>query len=141
MKKAIIVCFCLIVFPAFAEPVRIDLSPKDCHRLLDDSAAYVPGVSTTRKAVVPADLNQSADIPLPDLDNMTFPVYLDLEQNFPLWKEKGQRGFAPVGQVEFKDGDVFVNGTLVSKNKLNAVKQVCREKMKNIDKNNLINVQ
>ena len=139
MKKIIMATgFFLMAFQACAEPVRLHLSVKDCRRLLDDSASYVAGVSTTGKAVAPADLNQNADVSLPDLDNMIFPVYLDLKRDFPFWESKMKTGFVPIGRIEFKDGDVFVNGTLVSKNKQNVLKEVCR---KNIDKNNLKKVQ
>ena len=88
----------------------------------------VPGISVTGQAVTPADLNEN--IPLPDLNNMTFPVYLDLERDFPFWESKTEAGFVPLAQVEIKNGQVFVNGRLVSENGVMSLKKECESERK-----------
>lgn len=128
MKKALTVGLFLIASPVCAGQVRVDLSKADCLQLLTDSAEYVPGVSVTGQAVTPADLNEN--IPLPDFNNMTFPVYLDVERDFPFWESKTEAGFVPLAQVEIKNGQVFVNGHLVSENGVMSLKKECESERK-----------
>ena len=126
-----------------AEPLRINIHKQDCIRLLSQSADYVPGVSATGQAVAPADLNGGTNIPLPDLENMTLPIYLNLKRDFPFWASDLDAGFLPVARVDFRGGQIFVNDTLVSEEGINALKKACFDGLKkeNMDKNNLTPVQ
>ncbi|MBO4521119.1 MAG: hypothetical protein J5787_07935 [Alphaproteobacteria bacterium] len=143
MKKIALAFLLLITGNVRAEPVRVDVRKQDCIRLLFQSADYVPGLSATGQEVAPADLNDDANIPLPDFKNMTLPIYLNLKRDFPFLESDLDAGFLPVARVDFRDGQIFVNDTLVSKEGANALKKACREGLKeeNIDKNNLTPVQ
>ena len=143
MKKIALALFFLMTENVYAESVRIDIPKSDCLRLLAESADYVPDISTTGQEVVPADLNNDTNIPLPDLENMTLPVYLNLKRDFPFLVSDLDIGFLPVARVDFRDGRIFVNDTLVSEEGVNALKKACLEslKKKKIDKNNLTPVQ
>ena len=127
MKRGLALCLFFIAPSVCAGQVRVDMSKADCLRLLADSAEYIPGVSVTGQAVTPADLNDN--IPLPDLNNMTFPVYLDLERDFPFWDSKTAMGFFPLAHVEIKNGQVFVNGHLVSENGVTSLKKECESEL------------
>ena len=131
MNKTLPVCLCLIASTVCADPVRMDVSGRDCFRLMTSSAEYVPGVSVTGQAVAPADLNGGTDMPLPDLDDMTLPVYVDLERNFPFWDSELEAGVIPVARVDFKDGWVFVNGKPVSRQVQAVLKEECRKSFEN----------
>ena len=127
MKRGVAACLLLTASPVCAGQVRVDLSKADCLRLLTDSAEYVPGVSVTGQAVAPADLN--GGIPLPDLDDMTFPVYLDLKRDFPFQDSEMKEGNVPLAQVEIKNGQVFVNGRVVSENGVTSLKKECKSNL------------
>ena len=114
MKRAASVLLLLMAENAFADPVRVDVSRSDCARLNVVPANYVAGVSSTGRPVVPADLNGGISVPLPDVENMSFPVYLDLERDYPFFNSELNMGALPAARVDFHDGRVFVNGTLVS---------------------------
>lgn len=118
----------LITSPVCAEQVRVDVSKTDCLRLLTDSAEYVPGVSVTGQAVTPADLDDN--ISLPDLNNMAFPVYLNLERDFPFWNSEMNMGFLPLAQVEIRNGQVFVNGRVLSETGKTSLKTECAAYLK-----------
>lgn len=143
MKKIALAFLFLTTGNVCAEPVRVDIPKSDCTRLLTESAAYVSGVSVTGREVVPADLNDGADVPLPDLENMTLPVYIDLKRDFPFWASDMEAGFLPVARVDFRGGQIFVNGAPVSKEGENALRKACLESLKKekMDKNNLTPVQ
>lgn len=137
VNNAVLFSFCLIATEACADPVQVDLPRRDCIRLLADSPVYVPGISSTGKNVVPADLNDSSSL------DVTMPVYLDLERNFPFWQSRLQMGVVPAAEVNFQNGRIFVNGSMVSENGLNALQKACKRSLEKekIDKNNLTPVQ
>ena len=142
MKKVLPVCFCLMASAAYGGQVRVDLQKQDCIRLLSSSPDYVAGVSVTGKNIVSSDLNGIGSLFF-DFDNMVFPVYLDLERDFPFWKSKTALGKIPLTRVEIKGGKVFVNDVFVSENGVNSLKNECKSVLKkeNIDKNSLTHVQ
>lgn len=153
----------LCLFPAVlrAEPVQIRISPQDCYKLAVSGADYVPGVSvdgrsvapadlgadstlsTTGNHVAPADINGGVPVNLPDLTTLTLPVFLDLKKDFGFWNSDLEYGFIPVARVDIKDGQIFVNGVLVSESGAEALKKACAELIdkENMDKNELTAVQ
>lgn len=123
MKRTLTACLLLTAFPVAAEQVRVNVSKADCIRLLTSSADYVAGVSTTGRAVAPAGLNGGG--PSPDVDNMSFPVYLELERDRSFGNFGLNAGVIPFTRVEIKNGQVFVNGALLSGNGMTALKKEC----------------
>ena len=53
--------FCLVFFPfsSFAQTAQVRMSAEDCQKLMAASAQYVPDVSVTGQAVVPADVSDT----------------------------------------------------------------------------------
>ncbi|MBR1778449.1 MAG: hypothetical protein IJ752_07720 [Alphaproteobacteria bacterium] len=143
MNKGAFFCLCLISSQAFADSVRMEMSEQNCVRLLAASAEYVPGISTTGQTVAPADLNDGPEVTLPDPDNMTLPVYVVLKRGFPFWESDLEAGVLPAAQAEVKDGQVFVNGTLVSEDVHDTLKMACQKRLEeeNLDKKYLTKVQ
>ena len=143
MNKMLPLCFCLITAAASAEQVLLDLKKTDCIRLSEAFPDYVPGVSVTGRAVVSADLDNKNSLFLRDLNDMSFPVYLDLKRDFPFWNSETVMGSIPLSRVEIQDGKVFVNGFLVSENGEKSLKKACKNvfETENIDKNSLTPVQ
>ena len=155
--------FCLAFFPffSFAQTAQIQISVSDCQKLLAASAQYVPDVSVTGKAVVPAgvsdtdpfsttgqpvapaDLDGSVAMNLENLQTLNLPISFDLSKNQSFWNSSLDAGDIPVAQVKIENGQIFVNGTPVFGNDLNALKKACFDEInnKNIDKNSLTNVQ
>lgn len=158
-----IILFCLVFFPfsSFAQTFRVRMSAEDCQRLMAASAQYVPDVSVTGQAVVPADvsdadpfgttgqpvapadLNGAVAMNLQNLQTLNLPISFDLSRNQSFWNSSLDAGSIPVARVKIENGQIFVNGTLVSGSDLNALKNACFNELnkKNIDKNNLTNVQ
>ncbi len=158
-----IMLFCLVFFPfsSFAQTAQVRMSAEDCQKLMAASAQYVPDVSVTGQAVVPADVSDTnpfsttgqpvapADLNGPvamNLENMqtlTLPVSFDLSKDQSFWNSSLDVGDIPVVRVKIENGQIFVNGTLVSGNDLNALKKACSDVTGrgNIDKNHLTNVQ
>ncbi len=130
MKRAALAFLFLMTGNAEADPVRIDVSKQDCARLNVVPANYVAGVSSTGQPVVPADVNGNVSVPLPDFENMSFPVYLDLERDYPFLNSELNTGIIPVARVTFENGKVFVNGTLVSETTVDTLKDECRNRFK-----------
>jgi len=143
MKRIALALFFLMTENVWAEPVRADIPKSDCIHLLAESADYVPGISVTGQEVVSADLNSGINMPLPDLENVTLPVYLNLKRDFPFLSSDFESGFLPVAQVDFQDGQVFVNGMLVFEDGVKALKKACKKSLEKekMDKNNLTPVQ
>ena len=119
MKKVFPLLVFFMASAVCAEPVRVDVSKRDCLRLLFSSADYVAGVSVTGRPVVPADLNA------PDFENATIPVYL--ERDFPLRNLSSQT--VSLIRAEYRDGQVFVNGTPVSDKTSNDLKNACKKSL------------
>lgn len=117
----------------FAEqkpPVRkIRISKDACHRLKHGSAGvpadYQSGVSVTGQPVVSADLNDGYGFAEPDLQDITLPVSVDLEKDFPFFQSSLDLGTIPVGNVTFKNGRVYMNGHLLSGDTQNILKDQC----------------
>ena len=129
MKRAVPALLFLMAENAFAGSVRVDVSRSDCARLNVVPANYVAGVSVTGRPVVPADLNGGVSVSPPDVENMSFPVYLDLERDYPFFNSELDIGALPVARVDFRDGRVFVNGTLVSEKTVDLLKDECRKRI------------
>lgn len=138
MNKKRLLFLCFVSSAAVAEPVRFDLKKQDCLRLLANSPDYVAGVSVTGSAVVPAETDNESNMFSKTSDNMSFPVYLDLERNFSFLNSKTTMGSIPLAQVDIKNGKVFVNGSLFSESGEKSLKSMCETFLKtgNIDKNN-----
>ena len=121
MKKAVTAVFFLMVSAVCAEPVRVDVSKRDCLRLMAASADYVAGVSIMGQPVVPADLNT------PDFEDMTIPVYLEWPRDFPFQNLSPQA--VPLIRAEYRDGQVFVNGMPVSGKTTDDLKNACKKSL------------
>ena len=121
MKKVFPLLIFFMTSAVCAEPVRVDVSERDCLRLLFSSADYVAGVSATGEPVVPADPNA------PDFENATVPVYLERQRDFP-FQDFSPRT-VPLITAEYRDGQVFVNGTPVSDNAANNLKNACKKSL------------
>lgn len=154
-------CFMLFSSFSFAQTAQVRMSAEDCQKLMAASAQYVPDVSvtgqavvpadvsdtdlfsTTGQAVAPADLNGSVAMNLENLQTLNLPISFDLSKNQSFWNSSLDVGDIPVARVKIENGQIFVNGALVSGSDLNALKSACFNKLnkKNIDKNNLTNVQ
>ena len=108
---------------------KIRISKEACRRLKSGSAAvpadYRAGVSTTGKAVAPADLNGGYAWAEPDLQDIELPISVDLEKNFPFFQSSLEMGTVPVGNVTFKDGKVYMNGVLLSDDAANVLREQC----------------
>ncbi len=88
------------------------------------SADYRSGVSVTGQPVVSADLNDYG-FAEPDLQDITLPVSVDLEKDFPFFRSSLDLGTIPVGNVTFKNGRVYMNGHLLSGDAQNILKDQC----------------
>ena len=121
MKKVFPLLIFFMASAVRAEPVRVDVSRRDCLRLLFSSADYVAGVSVTGQPVVPADLNA------PDFENVTMPVYVERGRDFPFQAPSPQT--VSVIRAEYRDGRVFVNGIPVSDNASNDLKNACKKSL------------
>ena len=121
MKKVFPLLFFLTASAVCADPVRVDVSKQDCFRLMTASADYVAGVSVTGQPVVPADLNA------PDFENVTIPVYLERPRDFPFQNLSPQT--VPLIRAEYRDGQVFVNGTPVPDKAVNDLKNACKKSL------------
>ena len=119
MKRVATTVFFLMASTVCAEPVRVDVSKRDCLRLMAASADYVAGVSMTGQPVVPADLNA------PDFENVTIPVYLERRRDFPFQDLSPE--VVPLLRAEYRNGQVFVNGTPVSGKTVNDLKSACKK--------------
>ena len=158
----LLIFLCLFPMTLHAEPVQVKVSARECYRLVMSEASYVPGISVTGQAVVPADLNAKSSLSttgqpvvpadlngnmtatdLPDLMTLTLPISLDLEKNYGFWDSDLDFGSVPLAKIEIRDGQVFVNGRLISANTADALKKACKEQInkENMDKNQLTTVQ
>ena len=61
----------------------------------------------------------------PDLQDITLPVSVDLEKDFPFFRSSLDLGTIPVGNVTFKNGRVYMNGHLLSGDAQNILKDQC----------------
>ncbi len=89
------------------------------------SADYVPGVDASGRAVAPADLGGGYNLPLPDLKTVTLPVSLDLEKNFPFLASSLWLGSIPIARIQIRDGQAYVNGRPLTQDAAAALKQAC----------------
>lgn len=89
------------------------------------SVDYVPGVDAAGRAVAPADLGGGYDLPVPDLKTVTLPVAVDLEKNFPFLASSLWLGSIPIARIQIRDGQAYVNGHPLTQDAAAALKQAC----------------
>ena len=138
MIKGLLFLFFLFSFPVAAEPLEVRISGRDCSELTLVPADWQPDTH-----VVPADLNAEVPTNLPDFLNRTFTVYFDLKKDFRFWNSDLDFDYLPVAVVEIKDGQIFVNGSPVSRYGEETLKKACEKYVgdRKIDKNTLTPVQ
>lgn len=117
MKRLAAVLLLLPVLPLRAETVAV--SPADCAKL----SAYAAGVSTTGKAVVPADLNGGYQINAPT--DFVLPVRVDLKRYYGFYESELRYGEIPAAEVEVKNGRVFLNGKAVENADADLLSKAC----------------
>lgn len=115
--KRLAVAALLLTKPLSAETVAV--SAADCAKL----AAYVAGVSTTGKAVVPADLNGGYRIDAPT--DFVLPIRVDLRQDYGFRESLMRYGEIPAATVEVKNGRVFLNGKAIENTDADLIAKAC----------------
>ncbi len=117
MKRLAVAALLLLTKPLSAETVAV--SAADCVKL----AAYAAGVSTTGKAVVPADLNGGYKIDAPtDFD---LPVRVDLRRDYGFQESLLKYGEIPAAAVQVQDGRVFLNGKAIGNADADLIAKTC----------------
>ena len=117
MKRLAALLLVLPALPLRAETVAVP--PAGCAKLAD----YVAGVSTTGKAVVPADLNGGYQINAPT--DFVLPVRVDLKRYYGFYESELHYGEIPAAVVEVKNGRVFLNGKAVENADADLLKRAC----------------
>lgn len=133
MTRSFLVLLFLIGFvgSAMAEDVRMEVSRKDCERIVkytpDPDVAYKPGVDVHGKPVAPADLNGS-QIQIPDriFIDLSLP-FKDLLRNY---NPKLANADVYVGTVEYDiaSGRLLYNGQELTDPAQNAIAKECRKR-------------
>ena len=117
MMKRLAAALLLLAKPLSAETVAVSVA--DCARL----ANYVAGVSTTGKAVVPADLN--GGYPVDEPTDFDLPIRVDLRRNYGFQESLLKYGEIPAAAVQVQDGRVFLNGKAIESADADLIARAC----------------
>lgn len=132
----------LLLASAAAPAVAADtvtISTADCRRLVAHvpapGVAYQPGVDVRGKAVVPADLNGSSSLDLPDV--IEIPLTVDVarrlgaaEQGDVLKSRRGLEGKTALGTLTVKGNDLFWNGKQLQSQDEVLMAEACRSSLR-----------